>query len=237
MSIKAVVSLLIAAVASAALIVLFTDVSTKVLFALFLVSVISAYVGASSIARANKNYAKEAMLSLLIVYFIYYLFFLWTLTIGTMRPDLDFILNDPAKIKERLNNNTNFIPFMTVVEAITRYNTNDVDASRFAGINIAGNLFALMPLAVFLPSFFKHQRYFKVFAVSVLLVDIFIEFFQFSFGIGILDIDDFILNMSGAILLYLFLRIKPVARAYSRIFPGIDIRPSVRDAAMESPAI
>ena len=225
MNIKAAVSFIIAALASVGFIVLFTDVSTKVLLVLFAIAVIFAYVGALAIARADKNNARAAMLSLLACYFLFYLFFLWTLTVGTMRDSLDFILDDPARIGERLSDNTNFIPFMTVAETIKRYNANDVDALKFAVINIAGNIFALMPLAIFFPAFFKRQRIFPVFVVSVLLVDIFIEFFQFSFGIGILDIDDFIFNLSGAILFYLFLRIRPVTRLFSSVFPGIDISP------------
>ena len=111
----------------------------------------------------------------------------------------------------------NIIPFNTVKLFINGY-INGVVTLRDFSINIFGNLFALMPYGLFIPLIFKKfNKYYKFLILMVMLVVV-IELLQFISLSGSCDIDDLILNVLGASIVYFICKIKFVNKIINKIF-------------------
>lgn len=121
---------------------------------------------------------------------------------------------------------SNFIPFHTILHYIRIAFLDNPEFVALSLWNIAGNLLMLFPLGVLLPClFFKLDRLWKV-ALVVTFTVVLIETCQFVFRVGVVDVDDLILNLSGAVIGYSLLKIPPLARALRKI----DILPPERKA-------
>ena len=81
-----------------------------------------------------------------------------------------------------------------------------------------GNIIACMPFAFFLPLLFKKQNNLKVFTLTMILIVLIIELLQFITLSGSFDIDDLILNVLGAVILFLILKIKRINQLIHKIF-------------------
>lgn len=92
-------------------------------------------------------------------------------------------------------NRYNLIPFQSIVEILKQ--------GRFYSIiiNIFGNLFVFMPLEYFMIELFKVNKFLKNLLVSFVVI-LMIETFQFIFKVGVFDIDDIILCVTGMMLFY-----------------------------------
>ena len=83
---------------------------------------------------------------------------------------------------------------------------------RYALVNLLGNLALLMPMGLFLPKLFSRQRCFGWFLFTSLLLGVGIECIQYVTAVGVLDVDDLFLNISGAVLGYWVWRVYQVIR-------------------------
>ena len=104
---------------------------------------------------------------------------------------------------EVVNSNINFIPFKTVKLFIRAIQGSFSDyAVRHSIINLAGNVIMFIPLGFFIPSVFsKYSSFLKsmsVCAISIIIAEI-VQLFTL---LGSCDIDDFVLNIAGAIIGY-----------------------------------
>ena len=108
--------------------------------------------------------------------------------------------------------NTNFVPFRTVIEFIGYIRERNMYYLELSRDNLAGNLLIFMPLGAFLPAIWKKQRSFGVFALTASAVIICVEIIQFITMRGACDIDDFILNMAGALAGFALTRIRIIKR-------------------------
>lgn len=77
-------------------------------------------------------------------------------------------------------------------------------------LNLLGNFICLMPLSFFLKYIFKKQNHTFLFLITLLLCSFGIEVMQYITKSGSFDIDDILLNSSGAFLMYLLLKIKSI---------------------------
>lgn len=93
---------------------------------------------------------------------------------------------------------TNFIPFKSIIE-----NFNSILGVSFGLYNIIGNFLMLTPLVILLPLVVKLDK--KKMFLTLLVVSLTIEVMQLILNIGAFDIDDIILNVGGAYLLYLII--------------------------------
>ena len=110
----------------------------------------------------------------------------------------------------------NLIPFKT----IGGYVAAIFDGSMNLNIpleNLLGNLFLFFPLGIYLPLFGKREDTLKNFLCSTVSVIFIIEFAQFLTKRGSFDIDDFILNLAGALLGYLIWRSRIVQNLVEKI--------------------
>lgn len=130
-----------------------------------------------------------------------------------------FSWNETA-FEEYVNTNTNLIPFETVRLFINGYRNGNLPLSAMLE-NIVGNLLAFAPMPFFAVCIFKHfDRWYTVFT-AVLVSVMTVELLQFLFLTGSSDIDDVILNVSGAMLIYGIIRIKTVSMGLSKITFGV----------------
>jgi glycopeptide antibiotics resistance protein len=97
----------------------------------------------------------------------------------------------------RFGHAMNLIPFKTIAE----YCAALIDGDRVGAImNLTGNLLLLMPLGFFLPFFIQKAAKLKVYVPVVSALIIVIEVAQLITMRGSCDIDDFLLNLSGALI-------------------------------------
>ena len=120
-----------------------------------------------------------------------------------------------AEFYRYINESTNLIPFETLKLFINALKNGTLPFwSVFE--NIFGNFAAFMPLPFFTVCLFKRiNRWYSVLAVTLTSV-LLIELLQLLLLTGSSDIDDVILNVSGAMLFYALLRIPAVSRFLTR---------------------
>ena len=125
------------------------------------------------------------------------------LTFGLFRRKPEFIFGNGEKIRDYLNNRSNFVPFGTIAGLIR--NSASFEAVM---VNIVGNIVAPAPLGFFLPALFKPVRKVWPFVLITTMIIVFIELTQFAFSVGSCDIEDLILNVAGAGMVFLLGRIR-----------------------------
>jgi glycopeptide antibiotics resistance protein len=176
------------------------------------------YFGSIILAKkivVNKDL--KIMKAMFIVLFIAYLMLIITFTLFDFsfgRSGFKGIVNASSEAYSiYLNNFTNFVPFKTI-QCYWAYSQFNIKASV---LNLAGNVIAFAPFAFFVPLLLKKFSTFVRFFILIFLTVVSIEILQFILLTGSCDIDDIILNVSGACFLYLFLHIKPIRILVNKI--------------------
>lgn len=131
----------------------------------------------------------------------------------------NIFLADKAVIKEHLAQKINLIPFATVKLFINAYKESVLE-TRSVIENILGNLFVFMPFAFFVPNIFKGINSLLKFLLVISIAVIVIECLQIVFLTGSADIDDFILNVSGAAIAYGVLSIRKIKGLINKFMLG-----------------
>lgn len=121
-----------------------------------------------------------------------------------------------SQIKEYITENTNLIPFGTVKLYINAYKEENIE-HYIVFENLLGNFLVFMPFAFFLPIICSKTNNAVVFLGLISATVIMIELLQLVFLTGSADIDDFILNVAGAMAAFGILRIKSVNRLVNKI--------------------
>ena len=115
-----------------------------------------------------------------------------------------------------IHNFLNVIPFKTIIQFIRAFNGSI--NKRIIMFNLLGNIVACMPFGFFLPLLFKKQNSIKRFIFTMIIIVLIIEILQFITLSGSCDIDDIILNVAGALMVYAILKIKYVRKFINYIF-------------------
>lgn len=160
--------------------------------------------------------------------FLYFLFGFYVLSLvdftliddGFGRNILNFLSCNKGAFKEYINESTNLVPFATVKLFINGY-FNDKLSFVDTVINLFGNFVAFMPLPLFVCIFFKKFKSGLKIFITVLISVIAIELLQFLFLTGSSDIDDVILNTSGAMLFYYFINDGRISKGISKLTFGV----------------
>ena len=90
--------------------------------------------------------------------------------------------------------------FFRTIKLYTKY-WSYKEINSFA--NLIGNILAFIPLSYMLPRVYKPAKKFMICMFLSFLVVLGIELFQLLTAFGVFDVDDIILNMSGALIGYL----------------------------------
>ncbi|MGD6902176.1 VanZ family protein [Bacillus infantis] len=104
-------------------------------------------------------------------------------------------------LTDYIRQSSNFIPFKTIsmyLQALSDGRMNmDIPIK-----NLLGNFVLFMPMGVYLPFFIRKTNSIILFTVSTTAMLITIEIIQVITRRGSFDIDDYILNMLGALIGY-----------------------------------
>lgn len=112
---------------------------------------------------------------------------------------------------------SNFIPFKTIFNYIEKAAAGKINSST-AVVNIVGNLVAFLPLGCYLPCLFKRLRRFWLTIPLILCLILAVEILQPVLCVGVLDVDDIILNISGAIIGFGIINIPMIKCLLKRIY-------------------
>ncbi len=112
----------------------------------------------------------------------------------------------------------NFEPLRTIRNYLLAYHYGNISL-RLVVINLAGNLAAFAPMGFFLPALYRWQRSIFFFTATLFLSITTIEVAQVYTGVGSCDIDDLILNLAGALIVYIICRLTPLWRYVCSITP------------------
>ena len=150
-----------------------------------------------------------------IILFLFYVLLFLTLTLFN-RGDFAFFKWNGDVFSNYINNSFNIIPFKTIRAYFKAVIKGNISINLFL-YNIFGNLFALMPFALGLPIIFKKQNKFFIFLSTIFLMVVCIEVLQFVNLVGSFDVDDLILNVFGACVMYGILHIKPIKNVINKL--------------------
>ena len=185
-----------------------TEVSRLVLLG---ASSLFLYIGGGLLSKYLDN--NKPMKINLYIFFGLYLILLITLTLFDslwLRNGFNFSGFD--NIQDRIN----LVPFKTIMTFVKEFDS--MYSTSQIMLNLFGNVCAFMPMALFLPLLFKRQNKAFQFVITLILMILGIEFLQLITGSGRFDIDDLILNLFGAVLVYLLFKIKSVNALIHNIF-------------------
>lgn len=115
----------------------------------------------------------------------------------------------------------NFKPLSSIWNVYIRGFINGRVHAYYVALNLLGNLCAFMPFALLLPCFFKAQRRWYIFLVTMLLAVIAVESAQLLFMVGSCDVDDLILNAGGAMIAFGILRIPVLKKLTDRFYSAV----------------
>lgn len=125
-----------------------------------------------------------------------FLYYLWVLA--------NMLFFDHAFGRDNAYGGVNLEPLHTIHNYLRAYALGNIRLE-FVVINLAGNLAAFAPMAIFLPALFRSQRNLLVFFVTILLLVGAVEIVQYLTQTGSCDIDDLLLNTAGALAVWLIL--------------------------------
>ncbi len=145
---------------------------------LLLVLIASIFIIIGNKIDTNKN--KQEKLPNTVV-FIYYII---------------LILNMVILSRHNSINSYNLIPFKTIISIFKNGTPYEII------INILGNIIVFMPLEYFLFELFEIKKPLINFTISFIII-LLIEIFQYTFKIGVFDIDDLILCTGGMMIFYI----------------------------------
>lgn len=185
-----------------------TEVSRLVLLG---ASSLFLYIGGGLFSKYLDN--NKPMKINLYIFFGLYLILLITLTLFDslwLRNGFNFSGFD--NIQDRIN----LVPFKTIMTFVKEFDS--MYSTSQIMLNLFGNVCAFMPMALFLLLLFKRQNKAFQFVITLILMILGIEFLQLITGSGRFDIDDLILNLFGAVLVYLLFKIKSVNALIHNIF-------------------
>ena len=217
MKTKEIISIVFAAIFFAVYVVTFGHYGKKVLFILLFLMILFAYIAVRIHMRRFADSAPKTVRRFIWFCFLLFIHLLLSFTLSSSyfyRPS-SFAFTDPEGFNVYLQNRVNLIPFYTIREI------SDKSSFYTVIINNIGNIVALMPMGVFLPLLFFRQRRIKMFILTTTFAVILIESTQMLFLMGAWDIDDLILNVTGAVIMFLIMRSRLAKKMFEMLFPGV----------------
>ena len=166
------------------------------------------------------NYNKKILKVNLIIYFLIYTVTIFSLTLFDEiygRQGLIIIEWDKELLNMYLKTSFNIVPFKTINLFTQGYINGIVNFKNFS-VNIIGNLLAFMPYGLFLPLIFNNMKKYYKFLITLVIIVVIIELLQFLTMSGSCDIDDLILNVFGASIIYFITRIRYINDFIHKIF-------------------
>ena len=127
---------------------------------------------------------------------IIFLYYIWVLA--------NLLFFDLAFGRDAALGGINLKPFYTIRNYLTAYELGNI-TKELVIINLIGNLAAFAPMAIFLPALFKAEHNFLLFFLTIFLMVATVEGVQYFTKAGSCDVDDLILNVLGAMVIWIIL--------------------------------
>lgn len=194
-------------------------ISTNFKLLLYFISCVLIYISGLILVK-KLNYNKKVLKINLIVFTIIYTIIICIFTLFDElygRNGLILIEWNKDLLDVYSKYSLNLVPFDTIKLFTYGYINEIVSFKNFA-INIFGNLCVFMPYGIFLPLIFKNMRKYYKFLMTMIFIVIAIELLQFVTMSGSCDIDDLILNVLGASIVYFIFKIKCINKFIHKIF-------------------
>lgn len=187
-------------------------------------AVLFMYIGCLILTKTNNQVFHKLPKINLTIWFILYLIMILNLTLFDKYFGRNYLIHhsisdlfDYQAMKNEFLITANTTPFKTINNLYIGYKNGNVGLEYFLR-NIVGNLIAFTPLALFLPRIIKFiNKWYKFFIICSIFI-IGIEVCQFLMNSGAFDIDDYLLNISGTMILYILINNKFIKRLVNRIF-------------------
>ncbi len=189
-------------------------------FRALLLGVICALFYLGALLREGRTHDDRIFPRAMLFFFLLYVYLLINLTLldkSLGRGTISGTLDNAARRAAYLERYVNLRPFESIWQVYIKGFVNGYVNTYYTLLNLIGNICALMPLALFLPYFWHAQRRWYVFLPTMLVSVACIEGLQLLFMVGSCDVDDLILNVGGAILAYVLLRLSPMQRLTERL--------------------
>ena len=177
---------------------------------LLLTICISMYCGGLLLKKHSKSNPFPFLFLLFLFLYLYLIVSLTLLDKGLRLNETRFLSEDLSPREYYLKWFVNFHPFESIYTVYIKGLMAGYVSFRYAALNLLGNLCAFMPLAVLLPALLRCMRKWYCFLPSVLLMVVGVECLQLWLMVGSCDVDDVILNVGGALILYLIFLIPPI---------------------------
>ena len=100
-------------------------------------------------------------------------------------------------LTEYFQHAVNLVPFKTIVELLERNAQRSINPDTVYN-NAVGNFLLFLPMGIYLPSMFIQKRRIGGLLKTVFLTVLLVETAQLLLRIGSFDVDDILLNVSGA---------------------------------------
>lgn len=168
------------------------------------------YLGSLLLNKSNQNKAKVLPKINMWIWFALYIVMLLNLTLFDEyfgRTGIAMISNNTSTIRKYLTENFNIVPFATINNYIIALKNHNLTITSFI-YNIFGNLLAFAPFAFFLPRLFKSIDKIYKFIILTSIFIISIETLQMFTQSGSFDVDDYILNLLGSLIVYFIINCK-----------------------------
>ena len=133
---------------------------------------------------------------------------IWVILFGIYSALMLWLLFDRAGYAEGIpyweqaSENLNLVPFRTLRLFAGLLDSSRPEYVRAAVINLGGNVIMFIPLGFLLPRVFEKLNRFRKVLLTTALIITAVEIIQLLTLVGSCDIDDLILNMTGAAMGY-----------------------------------
>jgi len=153
----------------------------------------------------EKNKIKKEQLKLIFIIYIIALFTL--LFLNSSYRNHSYMYDENVFSKEHLESDANLKPFKTILQYKKALDKNNINID-IVMTNILGNLIAFAPFGFFMPVLFNKKMNFIKFTIFMIVMVFLVEVIQFITNMGRADIDDIILNVFGACVVYVIMKFK-----------------------------
>ncbi len=196
------------------------------IFRLFLMLLICTLFYLGGLLYLDRTQNGRVMTVLMWLFFALYLYMLFNFTLLDKGMGRNALLSDdPDGGRDYyMSRFVNMQPFRSIYQVYIQGFLHGYVNSYYMLLNLLGNMCAFMPFAFFLPRFWKAQKHWYFFLPTLALSVSLVEALQFAFMVGSCDVDDLILNVGGAMILYFLLRIPLFTRLLDAFAKGKMVR-------------
>ncbi|MFZ7120025.1 MAG: VanZ family protein [Eubacteriaceae bacterium] len=160
---------------------------------------------------------KKYKLIKILIYMLFFFYILLLLSILFFRGMRVYNFSNRNSFNLHIQLNANFVPFKTIFNYIY-YFLNDTINKNIIIENLLGNLLLFAPMGIFLPCLFSRLKSYKKFIITLLIILVGVETAQLITYSGSFDIDDIILNLTGAVCFLKFWNLKFVQQFLVKIY-------------------